>query len=110
MSQPAIQHPLATHSLSRIHLQTTEESGASVSQPLRNLGPTLQIHVQTTAAKEGSVNRLLSTLELHSITIGFTYILQQRRRSVLAGHSAPWNDTPSRSDSLTYYSSEGGQC
>ena len=29
---------------------------------------------------------------------------------VLAGHLAPWNDTPSRSDLLTSYNSEGGQC
>ena len=58
------------------------------------------------SSEGGSVIQPLST----SISVGFTYELQQRGRSVLAGHSAPRHYTPSWSDSLTSYSSEGGQC
>ena len=58
--------------------------------------------------KEGIVSQPLSTQALHSISIGFTNILPQRRRAVLAGHSAPRHYTPSRPASLTSYSSEGG--
>ena len=69
-----------------------------------------RIHLLATAVKEGSVSRPLSTQSLHCIPGGFTYELQQRRRALLAGHSAPRHYTPSRADSLTRYSSEGGQC
>ena len=68
-----------------------------------------RIHLHPTAAKEGSVSRPISAQALHSIS-GFTYILPQSRRAVLAGHSAPKNYTSSRSDSLTSYRSERRQC
>ena len=69
-----------------------------------------RIHLLPTAATEGSVSRPLSTQPLHSILVGFTYLLQLRRRVVLAGHSAPRHYTLSRSDSLTRYRSKGWQC
>ena len=62
------------------------------------------------AAKDGSVSRLFSIHVLCSILVGVTYILQQQRAEVLAGYSAPTCFAPSRSDSLTVYSSEGRQC
>ena len=69
-----------------------------------------QIHLRATGAEEGSISRPFSTQVLRVIPVGFTYSLQQRRRAVLAGHSAPRHCAPWRSDSLTRYNSEGGQC
>ena len=43
-------------------------------------------------------------------SVRFTYHLQQRRRAVLDGYSAPRHYSPFRFDSLTSYSSEEGQC
>ena len=48
-----------------------------------------RIQLLATAAKEGSVSQPVSTRALHSSSVGFTYSLQQRRRALLAGHSAP---------------------
>ena len=47
-----------------------------------------RIHLRTTAAKKSSVSQPLITQALHSIVFGLTYLLQQRRRAVLAGLSA----------------------
>ena len=54
--------------------------------------------------------RPFSTYALLPTSVGFTYRLQQQKRAVLAGHSAPMQYSPSRSDSLTYYSSKGVRC
>ena len=66
-----------------------------------------RIHLHTKAAKEGSVTGLPSS---HSISVGFTYELQQRGMALLAGHSATRHYPPSRSDTLTRYRSEEGEC
>ena len=63
-----------------------------------------RIDLRPKAAKEGSVSR-----PLRASSVGFTYFLQHRGRGVLAGYSTPLHNTPSRSDSLTSYSSEGEQ-
>ena len=68
------------------------------------------IHSHPTAAAEGNVSRQHSTHTVHSISVGFTYKLQQRRRRMLADSSAHILSTPSRLDSLTSYSSDGGEC
>ena len=69
-----------------------------------------RIHLLPTAEMKGSVSRPLRAQALHSILVGFTYELQQRRRRVLAGHSALRHYTTYRLVLLTNYSSEGGQC
>ena len=109
---PATQHPRTTLHLGRIHLLATATKEGSISRPLStqalhyiSIGFTYSLQQQIRP-----VSRLLSTHALHSISIGFTYSLQQRRRAVSASHSAPRNYTSSRSDSLTPYSSKGGQC
>ena len=99
---------------SRLDSLTFYSSEEGQCQPVtQHPGTTLHlgwIHLQTTAAKKGSVSRSLSTQALQSISVGFTYPLQQRRQAVLAGHSAPRHYTPSRLDLLTCYSSNEGQC
>ena len=70
-----------------------------------------RIHLLPTAAKEGSVSRQAIAQVLHLTPVGFTYVLQERRRAALASRSTPRCYTPQCSGSLTHYSSgQGGQC
>ena len=92
-----------------------------------------RIHLLSAEPNEGSVSRPLSTQALYPVAVEFTYFLQNRMRTVLAGHLAPGHytrrgrihllptepkegsfsrplRTPSRSNSLTLYSSKEGQC
>ena len=64
-----------------------------------------RVHLHSTAAKKGGVSQPLSA---HT-SAGFTYILRQRRRAVLAGHSVPRLSIASRSDPLTSCSRGGEQ-
>ena len=79
---------LAGHSAYPSPVKFTYSLEQSVSRPLSTqaLQP---IPVGFTYSLEQSVSRPLSTQELHPIPVEFTYFLQQRRRAVLAGHSAP---------------------
>ena len=103
---------LAGHSVpgGQIDLHPTATTEGNVSRPLSTQALhsiSVDFSYSLQERKEVSVSRTFRTQPLHSISSGFSYTLQQRRRVVLAGPSAP---TPSRSDSLTSYSSEGGQC
>ena len=65
----------------------------------------------TSYSSEGrQCSRPLSTHALRFSSVVSTYFLQQRRKAMLAGHSAPMHYAPARSDPLTSYSSEGRQC
>ena len=137
--QQVTQHPGTTLHIGRIYLRTTAAETGSFSRSLstqalnsisvgftyilqprrravlaghsapRHYTPS-RLDLLPTAAGKGSVSWSLNSQALQSISVGFTYSLQPRRRAVLAGHSAPRHYTPSRLDSLTNYSSEGGQC
>ena len=79
--------PGAIPHLGRIHLRTIVAKEGSVNRLLRYYTQS-RIHLRTAAAKEGSVSLSLNTQALHSTPVGFIYFLPQRRRAVLAGHSA----------------------
>ena len=137
--KPASQHTYCPLNISWIRLHTTAAAEGGVRRELRQhtvhsvsvgFTYTLQqrrrgmlvdssahilttigwIHLLPTAAAKRNVSRQRSTHTVRSISVGFSYFLQQRWRGMLADSGAHILSTPSRLDSLTSYSSGGGRC
>ena len=98
--------------LGRVHLQARASKERSDSRPFSTHTLLFSTVGSLTgySTKESSVSRPLSTHALFSSSVGFSYVLQQHRRTVLAGHSGPMYYSLPLSGSLTHYSSKGGQC